>query len=89
MPYSTVSRNGTLLGALFESLATLCAPTAGVVAIEVKLARTVDDSDTKHLSWLEQRLGDGLLDRLIITTGPTAYRRQDGVAVVPLALLGP
>jgi len=30
-----------------------------------------------------------LADRLVITTGPVAYRRPDGVAVVPLALLGP
>ena len=61
----------------------------GVVAIEVKLARTVADKDAKHLTWLKQRLGDELLDQVIITTGPTAYRRQDGIAVVPLALLGP
>jgi len=25
---------------------------------------------------------------MIVTTGPDAYRRKDGVAVVPLALLG-
>ena len=29
------------------------------------------------------------VDRVLITTGETAYRRPDGVAVVPLALLGP
>ncbi|MYH71259.1 MAG: DUF4143 domain-containing protein, partial [Acidimicrobiia bacterium] len=28
-------------------------------------------------------------DAAIITTGPTAYRRNDGIAVVPAALLGP
>lgn len=30
-----------------------------------------------------------LLDAVIVTTGPTAYRRRDGIAVVPAALLGP
>jgi len=30
-----------------------------------------------------------VLDGFVITTGPYAYRRQDGIAVVPLALLGP
>jgi hypothetical protein len=31
-----------------------------------------------------------VLDRVVITTGPDAYRRDyDGIAVVPLALLGP
>ena len=58
------------------------------MAIEVKLAQTVDDGDVKHLAWLEQRIGASVLDRLIITTGRQAYRRKDGVAVVPLALLG-
>jgi hypothetical protein len=31
-----------------------------------------------------------VLDQVIITTGPNAYRgKEDGIAVVPLALLGP
>ncbi|MBJ7519371.1 MAG: ATP-binding protein [Solirubrobacteraceae bacterium] len=64
-------------------------PDGRVVAIEVKLARTVDDGDVRHLRWLRQRLGDELLDEVVLTTGPEAYRRADGVAVVPLALLGP
>lgn len=59
-----------------------------VVAIEVKLARTITDHDVKHLLWLRDRLGDDLLDAVIITTGPDAYRRPDGIAVVPAALLG-
>lgn len=113
-----IPRDGTLLGALFESLATLCVRVyatraeakvghlrtargrqeidliveradGAVIAIEIKLARAVDDHDTGHLRWLEQRLGTAVLDRLIITTGPQAYRRADGIAVIPLALLGP
>jgi hypothetical protein len=40
-------------------------------------------------TWLKQKLGDRLLDQVIITTGPKAYRREDGIAVVPFALLGP
>lgn len=60
-----------------------------VVAIEVKLAATVADRDVRHLNWLHEKIGDQLVDRLIITTGEFAYRRSDGVAVVPLALLGP
>lgn len=59
------------------------------VAIEVKLSDTVDDHDTKHLNWLSHQLGPRLVDRVILNTGPRAYRRSDGVAVVPLALLGP
>ena len=60
-----------------------------IVAIEVKLARTIDDSDVRHLRWLAGQIGDQLLDAVVVTTGPTAYRRADGIAVVPAALLGP
>jgi predicted AAA+ superfamily ATPase len=59
------------------------------VAIEVKLAQTVDAKDVRHLLWLKSELGDRLADMVVVTTGPYAYRRQDGVAVVPAALLGP
>ncbi|MCC6227581.1 MAG: DUF4143 domain-containing protein, partial [Microthrixaceae bacterium] len=60
-----------------------------VLAIEVKLAASVEDRDTAHLRWLAQRLGESLIDAIIINTGPNAYRRPDGIGVVPLALLGP
>ncbi len=59
-----------------------------VLAIEVKLSQNVTDRDVRHLHWLEEKLGDNLLDRVVVNTGPFAYRRKDGVAVVPLALLG-
>lgn len=114
----SIPRDGTLLGALFESLVTLSVRVYAahseakvrhlrtargrqeidliveradgrVLAIEVKLARTVDPDDGKHLRWLKDRLGNDVLDQLLITTGPDAYRRSDGIAVVPLALLGP
>lgn len=113
-----IQRDGTLLGALFESLVTLSvrvyaqlAETAvghfrthggdrevdlivergdgRVVAVEVKLARTIDESDVRHLTWLRDQLGDDLLDAVVITTGEQAYRRPDGIAVIPAALLGP
>jgi predicted AAA+ superfamily ATPase len=60
-----------------------------VLAIEVKLGGTVDDTDVKHLLWLKRELEDDLIDMAVLTTGPQAYRRPDGVAVIPLALLGP
>lgn len=60
-----------------------------VLAIEVKLAGDVGDDDVRHLRWLSSTLGDRLLDAVVITTGPGAYRRPDGIGVVPLALLGP
>ncbi|MFN8717474.1 MAG: hypothetical protein ACK6DP_06425 [Gemmatimonas sp.] len=59
------------------------------MAIEVKLAGAIDDAHVEHLQWLKNRLGDDLLDAVVVTTGPVAYRRPDGIAVVPAALLGP
>ena len=111
-------RDGTFLGALFESLVVLgvrvFAQSAQatvshfrthrnehevdliierddgrVIAVEVKLSPAVDDHDVGHLRWLGERLGDDLLDAMVITTGRSAYRRPDGIAVVPAALLGP
>lgn len=64
-------------------------PDGRVVAIEVKLGGTVDDEDVKHLLWLRRELGNDVIDMAVVTTGPRAYRRPDGVAVIPLALLGP
>ncbi|MGH9113833.1 MAG: ATP-binding protein [Acidimicrobiales bacterium] len=60
-----------------------------VIAIEVKLAHSVRDDDLRHLRWLQDQLGDGVLDAIFVTTGPDAYRRADGIGVVPAALLGP
>lgn len=113
-----IPRDGTLLGALFESLVTLCVrvyaqnaeatvghlrtfsgsrevdlivegPTKRVVAIEVKLKRTIREEDVRNLRWLREKIGDELLDALVISTGDAAYRRADGIGVVPAALLGP
>jgi predicted AAA+ superfamily ATPase len=112
-----IPRDGTLLGALFESLCTLSfrvyaqasearvfhLRTGGgehevdlivergdgrVLAVEVKLAREVGGDEVRHLNWLAGRLGDSLLDSVVITTGAEAYRRPDGIAVVPAALIG-
>lgn len=109
-------RDGTLLGALFESLVTLSVRvyaqvnearvghlrTLGgeheidiiveradgrVVALEVKLSRTVDSRDIRHLEWLRSRIGSNMLDAAVITTGGEAYRRPDGIGVIPAALL--
>ncbi len=60
-----------------------------VVAIEAKLGAVVDDGDVRQLLWLREKLGDELADAAVVTTGREAYRRKDGIAVVPLALLGP
>ncbi len=110
-------RDGTFLGALFESLVTLCVRVyaqraeartghlrgqrgrreidlivergQSILAIEVKLGQVVDDRDVRHLRWLQRELGDELSDAVVVTTGREAYRRPDGIAVIPAALLGP
>ena len=113
-----IPRDGTLLGALFESLVTLSVRTyaqhnearvshlrtrageqevdliveradGGIVALEVKASALVNDSDVRHLHWLAKRIGPLLKDAAVVTTGREAYRRRDGIGVIPAALLGP
>ena len=60
-----------------------------VVAVEVKLTAVVADRDVRHLHRLADRIGPQLLDAAIVTTSADAYRRRDGIAVVPASLLGP
>jgi uncharacterized protein len=64
-------------------------PDRRVVALECKLSAAPTDADVRHLHWLKERLGDRLADMGVVTTGKHAYRRSDGVAVIPAALLGP
>lgn len=64
-------------------------PMLRVVAIEVKLTGSPGDSDVRNLLWLRDQIGDDLIDAVVVTAGRYAYRRPDGVAVVPAALLGP
>lgn len=64
-------------------------PDGRVVALEVKLAGAPDAADVRHLVWLREQLGDELLDAAVVTAGARAWRRPDGIAVIPAALLGP
>jgi uncharacterized protein len=64
-------------------------PDGRVVAIEVKVARTITDGDVRHLLWLRDSIGVDLLDAVVIHAGPRAYRRSDGIGVIPASLLGP
>ena len=59
-----------------------------ILAVEAKLSAEVTRDDTKHLRWLGERLGDRLADAMVLSTGSHAYRDADGIAIVPLALLG-
>jgi uncharacterized protein len=60
-----------------------------IVALEVKLGSSVGDDDVRNLLWLREQIGADLIEAVVIHTGPQAYRRRDGVAVIPAALLGP
>lgn len=60
----------------------------GVIAVKVKLGAEVTRRDTRHLRWLRDRLGPGLIDAMVVTTGRRAYRTAEGIAVVPAGLLG-
>ena len=60
-----------------------------VVALEVKLKAVIADSDVRHLRWLADQIGPRMLDAAVLSTGRHAYRRPDGIGVIPAALLGP
>ena len=57
-----------------------------IVAIEVKMSSTVSSEDVSHLNWFAEKVGERVQEKIILTTGDTAYRRKDGVLVVPAAL---
>lgn len=63
-------------------------PEGELLAIEVKLTPHVTDADVRHLLWLREKLPHQVTELVVVTTGSTAYRRPDGVVIVPLALLG-
>ena len=63
-------------------------PDLRVLAVEVKLSTAVRPADVADLNWLEAQIPGRVVDKLLINTGQRAYRRPDGVAVAPLALLG-
>ncbi len=110
--------DGTLLGALFESLMTLSVRVyaqacearvrhlrtqggehevdliveradGAIVALEIKLKAVVGDGDVRHLHWLGDQIGPRMLDAVVLSTGRQAYRRSDGIGVIPAVLLGP
>ena len=58
------------------------------IAFEAKSSAVVDAADVRHLNWLGDQIGNRLIDKILVYTGKYAYRRDDGVAVIPLALLG-
>lgn len=64
-------------------------PAGQIVAIEVKSSSAVAYDDVAHLLWLRDQLGYQWADGVLVNTGSEAYRRDDGIAVVPAALLGP
>lgn len=64
-------------------------PDGGVVALQVRLTAAASDEDVRDLLWLRRELGERLREAVVLTSGSFAYRRPDGIAVVPLALLGP
>ena len=110
--------DGTLLGALFESLMTLSVRVyaqacearvhhlrtqggerevdliveradGALVALEVKLKSVINDRDVRHLLWMRDQIGSRMLDAAVLSTGRQAYRRADGVGVIPASQLGP
>jgi len=48
-----------------------------------------DGHNVGYLVWLREKLGEDLLDALVLTTGSEAYRRDDGIGRSSRCALGP
>jgi len=59
-----------------------------LVIIEIKMGTSVDNDDVRHLNWFEEKLGNRVKEKIILTTGNRCYRRKDGVLVIPAVLFG-
>jgi predicted AAA+ superfamily ATPase len=93
-------QSGTVLGHLFESLATLCIRVPAQAA-EARVAHRTRNGDHEidlvairddgRILAIEVKTATSIDDRdaIIVNTRPNAYRRPDGIGVVPLGLLGP
>jgi uncharacterized protein len=62
-------------------------PDGGVVAIEVKSARSVNQRDASGLTFLRDRLGDRFQCGILLHTGPLTARLGERVWAVPVAAL--
>jgi hypothetical protein len=58
-----------------------------VIAIEVKAAAAIKDSDARHLRWLRDQLGDRFVAGVVLHTGPRAFRLDDRIVAAPISTL--
>jgi predicted AAA+ superfamily ATPase len=58
-----------------------------IVAIEVKASAAPSRSDSAHLEWLRDRLGDRFVAGVVLHTGPSAFSLTDRIAAIPIASL--
>lgn len=58
-----------------------------IAAFEVKASAHITDADCRHLLWFKEQIGTACRSLTILYTGDRAYRRPDGILVIPLALL--
>lgn len=60
-----------------------------LILFEVKADPVAQDAYVTHLNWFEAIAEDGFsITKVLLNTGPFSYTREDGVHVIPIALLG-
>ncbi len=68
------------------SLTSAALPALGIPRPIARLPSSAEALDKRfHIS---SKYAELVIDRVVITTGPSAYRRPDGIVILPLALLG-
>ena len=58
-----------------------------VVGIEIKSAASVTKADARHLTWLQQQLGDQFIRGIVLHTGRMTFPLGDGIWAMPIAAL--
>lgn len=59
-----------------------------MILFEVKADQKIDHKSVEHLNWFEEKAGDEYqITKVVLYTGQYAFTREDGVHVVPIAML--
>ena len=58
-----------------------------IVALEIKAAVAVGESDIRHLRWLRDRIGERFAQGIVLHTGPGMFGLSDRISAAPISVL--
>jgi uncharacterized protein len=63
------------------------APDGRVVAVEVKAGSAPDRSDSKHLEWMRDKVGDQFVCGVVLHTGTRPFKLADRIHALPISTI--